>query len=81
MINYNHKQNFYSNLNNFNFRLNYTRTCSSMCSTTILDLPTEIFESVIFPYLRDEDVFNFGKIGIKRFEDLANGFLKDNKCK
>jgi len=50
-----------------------------MCSTTILDLPTEIFESVILPYLRDEDILNFGRIGIKRFEDIANGYLKDNK--
>ena len=58
-----------------------SRTCTSMCSTTILDLPTEIFESVILPYLRDEDILNFGRIGIKRFEDIANGYLKDNKCK
>ena len=59
-----------------------SKTCSSMNTcTTILDLPTEIFEGVIFPYLRDEDILNFGRIGIKRFEDIANGYLEDNKCK
>ena len=52
-----------------------------MGSTSIIDLPTEIIESFILPRLTDDDVRNFGKTNIRRFEEIAYEFLKDNKCK
>ena len=52
-----------------------------MCSTTIIDLPTELIESFIFPYLSDGDIKRFGQTGQKRFEDIANYYLSKNKCK
>ncbi len=52
-----------------------------MFSTTIIDLPTEVIDSFIFPFLTDVDIRHFGKIGVKRFEDIANEYLIDNKCK
>ena len=53
----------------------------TMYLTTLIDLPTEIIDSFIFPFLNDMDIRNFGKIGIKRFENIANEYLIDNKCK
>ena len=52
-----------------------------MCSATILTLPIEIFEGFIFPCLSTADIKSFGNTGIKRFEEIAKGYLKDNTCK
>ena len=52
-----------------------------MSSTTIVDLPTELIESFIFPCLSDSDIKRFGETGLKRFEDIANYYLSNNKCK
>ena len=52
-----------------------------MCSATITTLPIEIFEGYIFPCLSNADIKSFGNTGIKRFEDIANEYLKDNSCK
>ena len=51
-----------------------------MCSATIITLPIEIFEGFIFPCLSNADIKSFGKTGIKRFEEIANEYLKDNNC-
>ena len=59
----------------------YNTDHKTMYSTTIIDLPTEVIDSFIFPFLTDVDIRHFGKIGIKRFEDIANEYLIDNKCK
>lgn len=55
--------------------------CVRMSSTTIVDLPTELIESFIFPCLSDSDIKRFGETGLKRFEDIASYYLSNNKCK
>ena len=52
-----------------------------MGSASILTLPIELFEGFIFPCLDSADIKSFGNTGIKRFEDIASVYLKDNTCK
>ena len=48
-------------------------------STTILDLPNELFIDVLFKYLTVTDIFSLGETGNSRLRELAQdyvGYLK-----
>ena len=52
-----------------------------MSCLTICDLPTEVIESFILPFLSYDDVQNFGRVGNRRLEEIAATYSIDNKSK
>ena len=44
--------------------------------TNIHDLPLDVFCEVIFSYLTDVDILNFGKTGNRKFLMIAEDYLK-----
>lgn len=52
-----------------------------MTYPNITELPTEIFESYIFPYLSDDDVMNIKKLRNRRLREIAASYFRDNKSK
>ena len=45
-------------------------------TVNIQNLPVEIFYEGIFRYLSDVDILNFGKTGNRKFEIIAEEYLK-----
>ena len=43
----------------------------TMDTTTILDLPTEIFITAIFKYLNNIDIYHLGESGSKRLKGIS----------
>lgn len=52
-----------------------------MSSLTISDLPTEVIESFILPFLSYNDVQNLGRVGNRRLKEIAVAYSVDNKSK
>lgn len=50
-----------------------------MSATSVLDLPTEIFHSEIFKYLKDADIFSFGMAGSRTLNEISEDYLKISK--
>ena len=47
----------------------------------ITDLPTEVFESYILPYLNEDDVKNIRRLRNRRLKEIAASYLRENKSK
>jgi hypothetical protein len=52
-----------------------------MFSPSLVDLPTEIIQSLILTKLNDTDIRNLGKTGSKRLQQISDDYLRNNKCK
>ena len=52
-----------------------------MPSLKITDLPTEVFESYILPYLNEDDVKNIRRMRNRRLKEIAASYLRENKSK
>ena len=52
-----------------------------MHSLKITDLPTEVFESYILPYLNEDDVKNIRRLRNRRLNEIAASYLRENKSK
>ena len=66
--------------NNFvciTFILQAVRTTPT--TTSILDLPIEIFHNVIFRYLEHIDVYNLGRAGSKQLEEISTSYVQLGK--
>ena len=50
-----------------------------MQSPTFDDLPVEVIQSYVFPYLHENDVRNLGETGNVRLEEIAADYLHNNK--
>jgi hypothetical protein len=44
---------------------------------SIIDLPNEIIEKHVLPYLSSKDVTAFGRSGNNRFEEIANNVIDE----
>ena len=52
-----------------------------MPSLKITELPTEVFESYILPYLNEDDVKNIRRMRNRRLKEIAASYLRENKSK
>lgn len=50
-----------------------------MNSTSLAELPVEIFHNGIFRYIDDIDIFNLGKTGSQRLKEIAEDFVQIGK--
>ena len=48
---------------------------------TILDLPSEVFQEVVFKYLTCKDIRSIGKTKSKRLKSIADDFIQRRICK